>query len=98
MTKNCNAILSCYDSTTGEVCFGPQRLKGMGSIYSPLVGINNRIYISDLEGSTPVIGHSRQFEPLATNILDEGTAASLILAGDAIYFRGYQHLDCIAAD
>ena len=98
MTKNRNAILSCYDSTTGEVRFGPQRLKGMKSIYSPLVGINNRIYISDLEGSTLVIGHSRQFEPLATNILDEGTAASLILAGDVIYFRGYQHLYCIAAD
>ena len=98
MTKNRNAILSCYDPDTGDMRFGPQRLEGMGSIYSPLVGIKNRIYISDLDGSTLVIGHSGQFEPLVTNVLDEGTAASLIVAGDAIYLRGHQHLYCIAAD
>tara|TARA_Y100001934_G_scaffold182761_2_gene216082 strand:+ start:44 stop:1312 length:1269 start_codon:yes stop_codon:yes gene_type:complete len=98
MTKNRNAILSCYDPATGEVRFGPQRLEDMGSIYSPLVGIEDRIYISDLDGSTLVIGHSEQFEPLATNVLDEGTAASLVVAGDVIYLRGHQHLYCIAAD
>ena len=90
--------LSCYDPATGEARFGPQRLEDMGSIYSPLVGIEDRIYISDLDGSTLVIGHSEQFEPLATNVLNEGTAASLVVAGDVIYLRGHQHLYCIAAD
>ena len=45
-----------------------------------------------------VVKNSGQFEPLATNVLDEGTAASLIVAGDVIYLRGYQHLYCISAN
>ncbi len=98
MTKNRNAILSCYDPSTGEIVYGPERLEGMGSIFSSLVGVDNRIYISDLDGSTLVVKNSSKFEALATNVLDEGTAASLIVAGDTIYLRGTQHLYCIAAN
>ena len=97
LTKNRNAILSCYDPATGEIVYGPQRLAGIGHVYSSLVGVDNRIYISDLDGSTLVVKNSSKFEALATNVLDEGTAASLIIAGDVIYLRGYQHLYCIAA-
>ncbi len=98
LTKNRNAILSCYDPSTGEIVYGPERLAGLGHVYSSLVGIDDRIYISDLDGSTLVIKNSSKFEALATNVLDEGTAASLIVAGDVIYLRGYQHLYCIAAN
>ena len=96
LTKNRNAILSCYNPATGEIVYGPERLPGIGDIYSSLVGVDDRIYIADLDGATLVIRNSSAFEPLATNVLDEGTAASLILAGDAIYLRGYRHLYCIA--
>ena len=98
MVKNRNAILSCYDPSTGAIVYGPERLEGMGSIFSSLVGVDNRIYISDLDGSTLVVKNSSKFETLATNVLDEGTAASLIVAGDAIYLRGTQHLYCFAAN
>ena len=98
LTKNRNAILSCYDPSTGEIVYGPERLAGLGHVYSSLVGIDDRIYISDLDGSTLVIKNSAAFEVLATNVLDEGTAASLIVAGDAIYLRGSRHLYCIAAN
>ena len=98
MTKNRNAILSCYNPSTGEIVYGPERLEGMGHIYASLVGVDERIYISDLDGSTLVIKNSAAFEVLATNVLDEGTAASLIVAGDAIYLRGSRHLYCIAAN
>lgn len=98
LTKNRNAILSCYNPSTGEIMYGPERLAGMGPIYSSLVGVDNRIYISDLDGSTLVIKNSSKLEVLATNVLDDGTAASLIIAGDVIFLRGHQHLYCIAAD
>ena len=98
MTKDRTAILSCYDPATGEIIYGPQRLEGMGHVYSSLVGIKDRIYISDLDGATQVVKNAAQFETLATNVLDEGTAAALVVAGDAIYLRGYQHLYCIAAN
>ena len=98
MTKGRDAILSCFDPATGEMLYGPQRLEGMGMIYTSLVGNEDRIYISDLDGSTLVVKNSASFEPLATNSLDEGTAASLVVAGDVIYLRGHQHLYCIAAN
>jgi outer membrane protein assembly factor BamB len=98
LTKNREAILSCYNPVTGEIVYGPERLAGMGSVYSSLVGVDNRIYISDLDGATMVIRNSSKFEPMATNVLDEGTAASVIVAGDVIYLRGHQHLYCIAAN
>lgn len=98
MTKNRNAILSCYNPSTGAIVYGPERLEGIGSIFSPLVGVDNRIYISDLDGSTLVVRNSSKFEVLATNVLDEGTAASLIVAGDVIYIRAMRHIYCIAAN
>ena len=98
LTKNRNGILSCYNPATGEIVYGPERLEGIGDVYSSLVGVDDRIYISDLDGATMVIKNSSKFEPMATNVLDEGTAASVIVAGDVIYLRGYQHLYCIAAN
>lgn len=98
MTKGRDAILSCYVPSTGEVIYGPQRLEDMGMIYASLVGNKDRIYISDLDGSTLIVKNSASFEPLATNVLDEGTAASLVVAGDVIYLRGHHHLYCIAAN
>lgn len=98
MTKDRNAILSSYNPATGEVIYGPQRLEGMGHVYSSLVGVGERIYIADLEGNTLVVKSSEKFAALAKNVLDEGTAAALIVAGDAIYLRGNQHLYCIAAN
>ena len=98
MIKNRKAILSCYSPSTGEILFGPERLEGIGSVFSSLVGVDGRIYISDLDGATLVIKDSPKLEVLAKNVLDEGTAASLVVAGDVIYLRGHSHLYCIAAD
>ena len=98
MVKNRKAILSGFVPSTGEILFGPERLEGMGSVFSSLVGVDNRIYISDLDGSTLVIKNSSKLETMARNVLDEGTAASLIVAGDVLYLRGHHHLYCIAAN
>lgn len=98
MTKNRNAILTCYDPATGAPIFGPERLEGLGSIYASLVGAAGRVYISDLDGNTLVIKNASAFEPLATNVLDEGTGSSLVVVEDVIYLRGSKHLYAIAAD
>jgi outer membrane protein assembly factor BamB len=95
MTKNRNAILSCYDPIKGEIIFGPERLTGMGHVYASLVGVEDRVYISDLDGNTRVVKNDSKLEILSTNTLDEGTAATLVVDGDAIYLRGNSHLYCI---
>ena len=96
--KNRNATLSCYDAKTGEALFGPLRLEGLGTVYASLVGVSDRIYLSDLDGNTLVIRNSPEFEVLATNKLDDGLAASPVIVGDELYLRGHSHLYRIQAE
>ncbi|MBT3604853.1 MAG: PQQ-binding-like beta-propeller repeat protein [Candidatus Latescibacteria bacterium] len=96
--KNRNGILSCYNAKTGEANYGPVRLEGMRRVYASLVGVNDRVYISDLGGTTLVIKNDTTFEVLASNDLDEGMSASPVIVGDVLYLRGEGHLYCIAAE
>ena len=96
--KNRRAILSCYNARTGEPIYGPKRLDGIGDVYASLVGVKDRIYITDLDGNTLVLKDSPEFEALAINTLDEGIAASPVVVDDALYLRGRRHLYCIAED
>ena len=95
-SKNRNAILSCYDAKTGEIIFGPERLIGMGHLYASFVGVEDRIYIADLNGNTLVVKNGTKFEPLATNALDDSFSASPIVIGNELYLRGNNSLYCIA--
>ena len=96
--KNRNAILSCYNAKTGEAFYGPQRLEGMRRAYASLVGVNDRVYISGLGGTTLVIKNSSTYEVLATNSLEEGIAASPVIVDNELYLRGDKHLYCIAEE
>jgi len=97
--KGRNAILSCYDARTGAALFGPERLPGMeGMVYASLVGAGDRIYVSDLNGNTVVLRNGPEFEILAANKLNDGFAASPVIAGNALYLRGHQSLYCLATD
>lgn len=98
LMKGRGAILSCYDAGAGKPLFGPERLDGMGFVYASLVGAGGRVYICDLEGTTLVVRNAPEFEVLAKNTLDEGSGASPVVVGDAIYLRGRSHLYCIAED
>ena len=70
MTKGRDAILSCFAPATGEAIYGPQRLEDMGMVYASLVGNNDRIYISDLDGSTLVVKNSVALTDIANRNCD----------------------------
>ena len=92
------AILRCVDSKSGEVLFGPQRITGISNIYASPVAANGRIYIVGRGGRTVVLRHSRNYEPVATNELNERFDASPAIAGQQIFLRGVNHLYCIDED
>ena len=96
--KSNNGILTCLDSKTGEVVYGPQRLEGVKGFYASPVGAAGRVYLAGREGVTLVLKEGPEFEVLAANSLDDGFDASPAAVGDALYLRGRQHLYCIAAD
>jgi len=92
------AILTCVDSKTGEVVFGPERIGELSNIYASPVGAAGRVYISGRGGTTIVLDHSRELKKLATNQLDERFDASPALAGTQLFLRGAEYLYCIEED
>ncbi|HBE70308.1 MAG TPA: hypothetical protein DDW52_19340, partial [Planctomycetaceae bacterium] len=92
------AILRCVDSNSGELVFGPQRVNGISNIYASPVAAYGHIYFLGRSGTTVVLKHSRSYEPIATNKLNERFDASPAIAGDDLFLRGAKHLYCISED
>jgi outer membrane protein assembly factor BamB len=90
------SILTCLDSKTGEVAFGPKRIGELSNIYASPVGAAGRVYITGRNGVTLVIERSPELKVLATNQLAERFDASAALAGNQLFLRGAKHLYCIA--
>ncbi|MBI5865949.1 MAG: PQQ-binding-like beta-propeller repeat protein [Planctomycetes bacterium] len=96
LDKN-TGMLTCLNSQTGEVNFGPQRLEGIQNVYSSIVGAANHVYVTDRKGRTVVLERGKEYKVLASNQLDEGFEASAAISGKEIFLRGNEHLYCIAA-
>ncbi len=95
--KSNNPILTALDAKSGEPLYSRQRVAGLTSIYSSMVGAAGRVYITDRKGSTVVIDAGSEYKVLATNTLDDAFDASAAIVGSEIYLRG-ANLYCIAAD
>ena len=87
-------ILSIADARPGKE-HGPFRIP-LRSIYASPVAAADRIYLTDLSGTTLVLAHGKQPKVLARNELGEPMSASPALVGRELYLRGARHLFCIA--
>lgn len=92
------SILSCVDSTTGEILDGPERFGQLQNVYASPVGASGRVYVSGRNGTTVVLQRSPKFQVLAVNELDERFDASPALAGNQLFLRGGKYLYCISAN
>ena len=89
-------IISRVIARTGEDLPGPLRINGLRDLYASPVGAANRIYLTDLSGTTMVISHTRELpEMLSTNQLDDQFSASPAIVGKELFLRG-KHLYCIS--
>ena len=91
-------IMSRVIAKTGEEPFGPFRLNGIGNVYASPVGAADRVYITDLDGTTLVMRHGVQPEVLALNQLDDSFSASAAIVDGELYLRGRRFLYCIAQE
>lgn len=89
------SILTCVNSTTGEIAFGPLRIGQLSNIYASPVGASDRVYITGRNGTTLVLSRGEDFEQLAENKLSDRFDASPALAGKQLFLRGAKHLYCI---
>ena len=68
-------VLSRIDAATGVEPQPPMRLSGIGNVYASLLGASDRVYITDLQGATLVLGHANQPQILALNHLEDQFSA-----------------------
>jgi outer membrane protein assembly factor BamB len=92
LVKDRKGLLSCFDALTGEVHYGPERLKGVSTVYASPIGADGRIYVTSREGTTAVIERGPEFQVLATNTLEDTFDASPVAVGSELYLRGQRFL------
>ena len=92
------SILTCLDSKTGEVVFGPERVGELSNIYASPVGAGGRVYLTGRNGNTLVLQRGPDYEVTALNKLDERFDASPAIAGNQLFLRGTKHLYCIETE
>ena len=94
--KGNSGMLSVLDPTTGDVVYGPERLKGVADVYASPVAASGRLYVAGRDGTVEVLSALPKIETLAVNVLEDRFDASPAIAGDELYLRGRAHLYCIA--
>lgn len=96
--RHYQGIVSRLDIHSGQPMAGPLRLNGIRDVYASPVAAANRIYITDLDGTTAVLAHDRVPRLIAVNRLRESVSASAALVDSELYLRGSESLYCLAEE
>ena len=88
-------ILQCLDAQTGEVIY---RERLGGNLWGSILLADGKLYVSNLEGDTFVIGAGRAFKLIAKNSIGEATYAAMAVSQGELFLRTHKHLYCIAKD
>jgi outer membrane protein assembly factor BamB len=91
-----NGVLSVYDLKTGERQYQQRLGTGTNGFSSSPVLAGDRLYVTNEDGHTFVIGAGRQYKLLGENELGETVMASPAVAEGVLYIRGRKHLYAIA--
>jgi outer membrane protein assembly factor BamB len=82
-------VLTCLEAATGTPVWS-QRLKGKYG--ASLLAATDRIYCSNMKGTTTVFAPGREYRELAVNRLDGELWSSPAVAGKALLLRTKSHL------
>jgi len=87
-------VMWCLDAKTGQVIWGPQRIKPATYSSSPVLA-DDKLYVTNEEGLTTVLKAGPKFEVLAENNLNDYTLSSPAVSDGQIFLRTAQYLYCI---
>jgi len=93
-----SGILSCFNATTGERHYGPQRLEDIAGVYASPVAADGRVYLVGRKGVSLVLQHGPEYKVLSKNTLDDRFDASPVIVGKNLYLRGRENFYCISED
>ncbi len=96
--RHYQGVLSRLNAKSGSPAPGQIRLPTITDVYSSPVAAANRVYITDLRGTTRVMEAGTDAKFLARNRLEDSFSATMVLVDDEIILRGRKYLYCIAED
>ena len=82
-------IVTCIDGPTGAIHW---KERVGGDFFSSPIIVGNRIFCTDVMGTTVVLAASRDFQLLAKNKCGDNVHASPAVSGGRLYLRTYHHL------
>jgi len=89
-----NGVMLCLDLESGEVIWGPERVRARTFSASPVLA-DGKIYVTAEDGVTSVVKAGAEFELLAENDLGGYTLSSPAVSEGQIFIRTDTHLYCI---
>lgn len=89
-----NGALFVHDMKTGEVIYGPQRLKPGTYSASPVLA-DGKIYVINEDGVTSVFKVGPKFELLAENQIDGYCLSTIAISDGQLFVRSDKFLYCI---
>ena len=91
-----DAIVSCFDSGSGQAYFEHERLEEIHGVYASPVAARDRVYVLSREGACVVLKKGPKPEVLAVNkVADDHSDASLALTGKDLFLRTRHSLYCL---
>ena len=87
-------VVWCLDAKTGQVVWGPQRIKPATYSASPVLA-DGKLYITNEDGLTTVLKAGDKFEVVAENDLKDYCLSSPAISDGQIFIRTTGHLYCI---
>jgi outer membrane protein assembly factor BamB len=85
-------MVECLSAKTGEPVW-KERLAG--NLWGSMLLADDKLYVTNLEGTTFVLAAGPKFEVLARNEIKEPSYAAPAVSGGEIFLRTYENLYCI---
>lgn len=89
-----NGVVQCLDVRTGEVVWGPERIRPGTYSSSPLLA-DGHIYMTSEDGVTTVIEAGPEFRLVTENEVEGYTLSSLAVSEGQMFLRTEKYLYCI---
>jgi outer membrane protein assembly factor BamB len=91
-----SGVVHALDVKTGEIVYGPERLKTGTYSASPVLA-DGKIYVTSEDGVTSVFTAGPKFELLSENAVNEYTLSSVAVSNGQIFLRTASHLYAIGS-
>lgn len=91
-----DAMISCFNRTSGEPLFERERLEGIRGIYASPVCAGDRVYVLGREGACVVLKKGPKPEVMAVNKLEDSRSdASIAIVENELFVRTAHFLYCV---